>query len=298
MKRDVIVVAVLWAVLTAVGEAIVLAINPFPTVAAREAVIVDDAFRLLMMLGTPVAALVLAWLGYNLVKFRDTDGKREDGVPLRGNPPLAWGWFLVSTALAVLVVFNPGLKGINELNAQNEADLVVQIEAVQWHWNVTYPQYDLSYDEAVQIALPVNTRVKFEITSKDVIHSLWIPAFRIKMDAVPGETTVIYATPTEVGNFENDFNFRIQCAELCGTGHPRMQTAVRVMEQAEFEHWLETARANTGGSMEMDMPGMDMGTDSGDMNMEPGSDSMDMGTESGDMNGEMDMNSENMNSNQ
>ncbi len=303
MKRDVISVAVIWVVLTAVGEAIVLSLNPFPLVAAREATIVDSAFRLLMILGTPVAALVLAWLGYNLVKFRARDGSLEDGIPLRGNRPLAWGWLLVSTGLAVFVVFNPGLKGINELNANNQADLVVQIEAVQWHWNVTYPEYDLSYDQAVQLALPVNTRVKFEITSKDVIHSFWIPAFRTKVDAVPGQTTTLYVTPTQTGNFEDDFNLRVQCAELCGTGHPRMQMGLRILESAEFAHWLEQAQANTGSSMEMEMPGMDMDMDSEDMDMDTDSDDMDMDSDGMDMNtnaDEMNMNADsdemNMNS--
>lgn len=283
MKRDVIVVAVLWAVLTAVGEAIVLSINPFPLVAAEEAVIVDEAFQMLMILGTPVAALVLAWFGYNLFKFRVKNDNQEDGVPLRGNRSLAWGWFLVSTALAVLVVFNPGLKGIRELNANNNADLVIQLETVQWHWNVTYPDYDLSYEQATQIAIPVDGRVKFELTSEDVIHSLWIPAFRIKQDAVPGQVTEIYVTPTEIGSFETDFNLRAQCAELCGTGHARMQMGVRVMEEEEFERWLEEARANTGPTMEMDMPGMEMGGESGGMDMDGGSESMDMGDDSENM---------------
>jgi cytochrome c oxidase subunit 2 len=193
-----------------------------------------------------VASTVLAFLFYSFFRFRASQGTDEDGPPIRTNQPLAIGWFVVTTALAVFVVFNPGLKGMNELNANPNGDLVIQVEGEQWHWNVTYPQYELSYQRALQIALPVDTRVKFEISSKDVIHSLWIPAFRLKEDAVPGRTTEMVITPTETGTFAQDPNFRVQCAELCGTGHPRMQMEVLVMEAEEFDRWVDEAKMMTG----------------------------------------------------
>ena len=78
--------------------------------------------------------------------------------------------------------------------------------------------------------------------SHDVIHSLWIPAFRGKIDAVPGITTKVTATPDLLGTFEKDVNFRLQCAELCGAGHALMSMPVRVVERAEFEDWLSEQR--------------------------------------------------------
>lgn len=283
MRRDRLYVLILWVGLTAVGEVWAFNADFFPVALAEEAIHIDEAFRLLMILAVPVAALVLAMLGYSVVRFRVRDPEAsKEGPALRSHRPLAISWLVVTTALAVLVVFNPGLKGMNALSAGGDAELVIQIEGQQWHWNVTYPQHDLHYERALQIAIPVDRRVKFEITSADVIHSFWIPAFRMKMDAVPGRTTTLYVTPTEVGSFDNEPNLRVQCAELCGTGHPRMQMAVHVLEPDEFDHWLEEGRSMTGAGMEMDME-MDEDT-SMDEEME-----MEM-DEDASMEGEMDMN--------
>ncbi len=252
MRRDIVVVTLLWALFTLVGEGIAFTVDFLPVQGAEEAAIIDEAFRLLLVLSIPVAALVLAFLLYSLFRFRASDGELQDGPPVRNHPAVARLWVLGSLVLAVYIVFNPGLKGIRELEANRTADLVIQIEGVQWHWNVRYPQYDLSYEWALQIAMPVDTRVKFEITSQDVIHSVWIPAFRTKMDAVPGKVTTLYVTPTQVGTYEADPNFRVQCAELCGTGHPLMRMTVRVLEPEAFQEWLEAAKvqaAMAGGGM-------------------------------------------------
>jgi cytochrome c oxidase subunit 2 len=242
MNRHGVYTALLWVVLTAIGEWWAVTVNLLPIEAAEEAAIIDEAFNLLMILAVPVAALVLALLFYSVIRFRSSGETTEDGPPIRSNRPIVLIWVLVSTALAVAIVFNPGIKGIRELAANPNADMVVQIEGSQWHWKVTYPDYGLTYDQAMQIALPVDTRVKFEISSRDVVHSVWIPAMRMKMDAVPGKTTVMYVTPTQVGSFEDDPTLRVQCAELCGTGHPLMRMGVRVLEPDEFQEWIDEAK--------------------------------------------------------
>ncbi len=246
MKRDGLYAGIIWVILTAAGFIAAAQFEYLPIAAAEEAQVIDDAYRLLTFLAVPVASTVLAFLFYSFFRFRARPETSEDGPPIRTNQPLALGWFVITTALAVFVVFNPGIKGMDELAANPNADLVIQIEGEQWHWNVTYPQHDLSYQRGLQIAMPVDTRVKFEITSKDVIHSLWIPAFRLKEDAVPGRTTEMYITPTETGTFDDNANFRVQCAELCGTGHPRMQMKVLVLELEDFESWLDEAKMMTG----------------------------------------------------
>ena len=275
MNRDGVIVAILWVVMTAIGEWIALTARFMPMVGAEEAAVIDEAFTLLLVLAVPVATLVLAFFFYSILRFRAKDGEEtQEGPPVRGNNALAILWVLGSLILAVYIVFNPGLKGIRELEAsKGQEELVIQIEGVQWHWNVSYPDYDLSYERALQIALPVDTRVRFDITSQDVLHSVWVPAFRMKMDAVPGRVTTLYVTPTEVGDFSVDPNLRVQCAELCGTGHPLMRMDVRVLEPEEFQEWIQEAKEMVMGSgMEgMDMSGQDMsgqemsGEMSGDM---------------------------------
>lgn len=286
MNRHVRNVLVIWLVLSVAGIWALANGDFFSPAAAEQAIVIDEAFRLLSIFAVPVAALVLTVLGYSLVRFRARDEGGEaglqDGRPLYGNRPLAWSWFLLSTALVVYVVFNPGLTGLNELaRAEGEETLVVEVEGEQWHWNVTYPEYDLSYARALQIALPVDQTVRFDITSRDVIHSFWIPAFRMKMDAVPGKTTTLTVTPDRLGRTSESPHLRAQCAELCGTGHPRMQMDVLILEADEFRDWIEEARALVGaGDMEMDMEmgGMEMEEMQGDA-MAP---DMDMNSETGE----------------
>jgi len=242
MNRHAVYAAILWVVLTVIGEWLAFTVNLFPLAAAEEAHTIDAAFRFLLILGVPVATLVLALLFYSVIGFRTAGETEQEGPPIRTHRSITWLWFGVTTALAIYVIFNPGLKGLRELSANPNAELMVQVEGQQWHWKVTYPEYDLSYDRALQMAVPVDTRVKFELTSTDVIHSFWVPAFRMKMDAVPGRTTEMYVTPTQTGTMQDDTNLRVQCAELCGTGHPNMQMEVLVLEPEEFEQWVAEAK--------------------------------------------------------
>ncbi len=96
--------------------------------------------------------------------------------------------------------------------------------------------------------MPVDERIKFLVTTpdNDVLHSFWIPAFRMKIDSVPGRVTEVFITPTETGSFDDNVNLRIQCAELCGPGHATMAMEVRVLEKAEFDEWL-ASRPLEGG---------------------------------------------------
>ncbi|MEW6240797.1 MAG: cytochrome c oxidase subunit II [Chloroflexota bacterium] len=239
MKRHFLYAGLFWIVLTVIGEYAALNANFLPAGFAAEAVIVDDAFRLLMLLGTPVFTFVLAALIYSVFAFRARGNMVEDGAPIHTSRPMTWLWLAVTSGLAVFVIFNPGLKGLAELNANPNADLVIQVEALKWAWKFTYPDYNVTIEDASELVLPVNRRVKFEIRSADVIHAFWIPAFRMKVDAMPGQTNVLYITPNQLSaSSEGDFNLRLQCAELCGTGHARMRAEVRVVEQAEFEAWL------------------------------------------------------------
>lgn len=238
MRRDFIYPGALWILLTIAGEFAIANLEYFPLRAAREAHIVDDAFHLLMVLGLPVLTFVVVGMGYAIWRFR-ADDDSGDGPPIFTHRPVTWGWFVVTSALAIYVIIDPGISGLRELYADTQEDLVVQVEAEQWQWSYSYPQYDVALQDADELVLPVDQRVKFELTSTDVIHSFWIPAFRLKMDAVPGQTNVMYATPNRQGSFSDDPGFRVQCAELCGTGHPRMRTGVRIVSQQEFQAWIE-----------------------------------------------------------
>jgi cytochrome c oxidase subunit 2 len=112
------------------------------------------------------------------------------------------------------------------------------VEARQYAWGITYPGSDGvlgSEDDFTrfnEMHVPVGQPVAFELTSIDVIHSFFVPAFRIKQDAVPGLTTRVWFEATEVGEYA------LACAELCGVAHFNMGGKVIVHPQDEYERWV------------------------------------------------------------
>jgi cytochrome c oxidase subunit 2 len=240
MARHAGAVALLWVVLTALGLAVAARVDLLPVAAAREARIIDDAFRLLMLLAVPVVAFVLAVLLYSLVRFRAPGDPPGDGPPLRGRSAVPWVWLAATSGLAVYVIFNPGLRGLAALQGDRHADLVVQVRGSRWLWTFAYPQDGVTSRELV---LPVGRRVRFEVTGADVVHSFWVPAFRVKIDAVPGMTTAVYVTPTLAGEYGMDASFRVQCAELCGLGHALMVSPVKVVTPQAFQTWVARQRS-------------------------------------------------------
>ena len=111
--------------------------------------------------------------------------------------------------------------------------LHVNVIGRRWYWSFEYPDTGLINDNELHV--PVDKAVKLVLTSEDVIHSLYVPAFRLKRDAVPGRYNKAWFRATEVGEFD------LFCAEYCGTSHSDMLATVIVHEPGEFETWLEAA---------------------------------------------------------
>lgn len=240
--REEITAALLWLALTATGEVALWNAPVLPARYADTAHISDDAFLVLTRLAIPVFAFVVTVLVVSLLRFRSRGEPREDGEPIRGSTRTIATWLGITGGLAVLLIFYPGIYGIVELQRVRSAaadaaePLVVQAKAARWAWTITYP--DAGVETGEELVLPVGRPVRFEVTSVDVLHSFWIPAFRAKIDAVPGLTTVTTVTPERTGSFEDDPALRLQCAELCGLQHAQMQLPVRVVEQPAFDAWL------------------------------------------------------------
>jgi len=234
-------VAILWLGYTVLLLALTRYINVLPVEWAEEAAVVDDAFLLLMYLGSPVMALVLAVMTWGAIAWRSGGADREDGPNQHNNRVLVTVWLVATSALAIFVVINPGFLGLAEIRGEPSSDYVIEMEASQFFWEVTYHNGAVALDELV---VPAEMRVRYDVTSTDVLHSFWIPAFRIKIDAVPGITTVVYATAIDEGTNDDDVNLRIQCAELCGAGHATMVLPVRVVSDAEWNAYI----SSLGGS--------------------------------------------------
>ncbi|VAW01093.1 Cytochrome c oxidase polypeptide II [hydrothermal vent metagenome] len=247
MKKDILNATLLWIVLSILGWILVLNWNIFPPALAREARIVDDAFNLLTVLAVPVFTFVVAILIYAAFRFRSPGGV-EDGPPIQDSGRILTAWLIVTIALAGGILINPGFVGMSEVRGEGGADVVIGVTGQRWSWTISYPNGVDVTSYTGELVLPVDQRIQFDITSldPDVIHSFWIPAFRIKKDAVPGRITQMFITPTETGTFAEDPNVRVQCAELCGQGHAQMSMKVRVVEQAEFDAYLDEILAEGG----------------------------------------------------
>jgi cytochrome c oxidase subunit 2 len=212
-------------------------VNILPTEWAEEAHVVDEAFLLLMYLGSPVMALVLAVMTWGVIGWRSAGAGREDGPNQHNSRVVVTTWLVITSALAIGVLINPGFVGLAEIRGEPSSDYVIEMEAAQFFWQVTYPNGAVALDELV---VPAEKRVRYDVSSIDVLHSFWIPAFRVKIDAVPGVPTQVYTTATDEGSMEDDINLRIQCAELCGAGHASMSLPVRVVSEAEFIEYFES----------------------------------------------------------
>lgn len=254
MGRHIVSILVIWVVLAALGELLLL-VPLFPTVGSESAKEFDDIFRFLLYLGIPVFMLVVTVVGYGIFVWR-SKGPDGDGPAFRGEGLIPKVWLLVTGGLAVFVMIYPGLTGLAELQAKSdgngwgeeEAEVVVDVQAFQFSFSMTYVNegFTVNVAQGGELVLPVDTRARFNVTSTDVVHSFWIPAFRLKIDAIPGRTTFFTVEPDKLGNYDDDAAYRVQCAELCGLNHALMTFPIRVVPEAEYEAWVaeQTGEAN------------------------------------------------------
>ena len=238
MRKSWIPVGILWLAYSILIIWATAQFTWFPKEWAEEAAVVDEAMLLLQYLSAPVMGLVLAIMTWSIIGWRSEGGAhREDGPPQRTNRVVVTTWLVITSALAIYVVINPGFIGLAEIRGEPSSDYVIELQAQQFFWEVTYPNGATALDELV---IPSEARVRYDILSIDVLHSFWVPAFRIKIDAIPGITTTAFATAEADGTFEDDVNLRVQCAELCGAGHANMAMPIRVVSDAEWNEYIET----------------------------------------------------------
>ncbi len=212
-----------------VGIAITLWIDWFPIPAADSAGQIDTVYDVLLICSVPVFVLVMTVAIYSVIRFRAMPGDMRDGAPIHGNTRLEVVWvtipFLMVTALSIY-----GWIVLDDIEAKQPDQMVVKVTAQQFTWTFEYPGEKV---KSTELVLPKDRPVEFRIQTKDVLHSFWVPEFRLKSDAVPGLTTKIRLTPDRIGRYQ------VVCAELCGIGHAAMRQNVRVVPAAAFESWLD-----------------------------------------------------------
>jgi cytochrome c oxidase subunit II len=195
----------------------------------------DTLYTSLMLVSAIILGLVVTFLVYMVWKFRARPGEELlDGPPIHGHTKLEIVWTLVP--LAIVIGFaGYGTVVLRDNEAVASDRLVVGVTARQFAWAF---DYDGGKVKSPVLVLPQGRQTEFHVTAllHDVIHSFYVPQFRIQANAVPGHVTRTWVTPTKVGNYQ------VICLELCGIGHAQMRALVRVVPQHEFDAWLAKQR--------------------------------------------------------
>ena len=239
-------ILVVWAVLSAIAIPLVLLVlGPHlpPGRMSNEASAQTDANARLTALLTPILLLILVFLAYAVVSFRQEGSAIQDGPPMRGHNGVELTWLLVTATIVValavwgsytLVRSSPGAGGGQGPSAAftpsgSSQAVPIQVIGQQWAWSYRYPTY--GGFETRDLRLPVNTLVAFHVTSLDVTHSFWAYRLGVKADAVPGVDNIAFVKARDVGSFT------IRCAELCGLWHGHMFGTGHVVPAADFRSW-------------------------------------------------------------
>jgi cytochrome c oxidase subunit 2 len=208
-----------------------LLIDWFPLQASTQAPTIDTLWDVLLIASIPVFVGVMVVVLFSVWKFRMRPGEElRDGPPIHGNTRLEVIWTAIPAILLVGLCTYAFIV-LQDVEAAEPNTMNVRVVGEQFAWTF---YYDNGGKEVAspQLHLPVNQSVEFTIQSKDVLHDFWVPAFRMKKDAVPGLTVTYRVTPNRTGSFP------IVCAELCGAGHATMRASAVVESPAQFTSWL------------------------------------------------------------
>ncbi len=195
---------------------------------------VDRVFLYIVALSAIVLVGITAAMVLFVVRYRRT--RRPQAEQIEGNTWLEIAWTTIPTVL-FLSMFFYGWSVWQE-GRVGPADVpVVKVTGRQFAWSFGYP----GGKTTAQLVLPLGRPVRLDVLSADVIHGFFVPAFRVKVDAVPGRTNYTYVTPTEEGAYD------IECTSLCGTGHTYMLSKVHVVKGALYDEWLASPSTEPPG---------------------------------------------------
>jgi cytochrome c oxidase subunit 2 len=232
------------AVASALGVALALLIDWFPVPASEQAGPIDTLWDVLLIASVPVFVLVETVVLYSAIKFRMKPGEElKDGPPIHGNTKLEIIWTAIP-AILLVGLCTYAYVVLTDIEKAEANTMQVRVVGEQFTWTFYYPGEGQGEEIASpQLWLPENTPVNFTVQSKDVIHDFWVPAFRMKIDAVPG-----IATHLRVRTTNRRGEFPVVCAELCGLGHSTMRQSAHVVSREEFDAKLEElAQGPQGG---------------------------------------------------
>ncbi|PWI57818.1 cytochrome c oxidase subunit II [Sulfoacidibacillus thermotolerans] len=259
---DILAFTLVWILVSALGEIGIQSLihhGVYYYTATTQALDGEAAFAFIITVLTPVFAFIVVMIGYDMIRFRSREpGMRPSPRQFYNNKVFVSIWILVSIALNLLFFVHPTASAVEQMfNSEKERynrhDLIINVTARQWQWLFDYPQYNITQAQDANgnsiLYLPVDRTVRFVLRSYDpmhmydpyagVIHSFWIPAFGVKQDIIPGETRYMYVHTNKVTSYNVDPMVRVQCAEVCGPGHPFMEAPVHVVSNVDFMNWIK-----------------------------------------------------------
>jgi cytochrome c oxidase subunit 2 len=208
----------------------------FPEQASTMATRVDTLFFFLVAVSVFFVALIFLLIIVFAVKYRRR-AEDERPAPIEGNFWLEVVWSVIPLGLTMVMFVWGAIIYFDIFSPPNDA-LEISIVGRQWMWKAQHPE---GQSEINELHVPLGQPVKLMMTSEDVIHDFFLPAFRVKQDVLPGRYTTLWFEPTKAGEYP------LYCAEYCGTQHSGMIGRVVVLEPTEFQKWL------SGGATGMSM---------------------------------------------
>lgn len=196
---------------------------------------VDALFNFILYTSIVFFVIVVALMTYFVVKYRRREGDGGVTPGLAHNTALEITWTVIPTIL-VIIVFFWGFRVFLKMHVPPKDAYEIKVTAQRWFWSFAYPNGAMAVNE---LTVPSGRPVRLLMSSTDVIHSFYVPDFRIKMDVLPNRYTVTWFEAPNPGIHN------LLCAEYCGTKHSQMLGTVKVLEQKEFATWLE--KGESGG---------------------------------------------------
>jgi len=203
---------------------------------------IDSIYYLILWITGAIFVLTEVALVWFLFRYRHREGHRAEYS--HGSKKAEIVWTVIPFIIVLFIAFKSNEVWLEAKQADRNLEvtenaLPLRVVAKQFEWNVTYPGHDGELDTADdfevrnQLHLPVDRPIRIELESEDVIHSFFVPRFRVKQDAVPGMTIPVWFQATETGEYT------LGCAELCGLGHYRMRASVTVHDVETFDRWVD-----------------------------------------------------------
>lgn len=231
LKRPLFRMLAIGVIASLIGIAIGLGIDWFPPQASEQAAKVDLLYDITLVIAIPIFVIVMSVALYSVIRYRAKPGQLEDAEPVHGNTRLEVVWVAIPSVIVTVLAIYAWI-GLDSIEAKQPNAMRVNVIGQQFAWKFEYPaEGKAPAKETNDLVLPVGRPVEFHMHSEDVIHSFWVPAFRVKSDIVPGIETRLRATPILAGAYP------VVCTELCGIGHSTMRQTAHIVSPGEFAAW-------------------------------------------------------------